>query len=165
MSETGQEHPFPTGAALGAALLLAFVVIVVLVSQASGFGVTRMPDSAPVAQLDLRFEDRADGSVEVHLADLGQPFTVIPAGTNGFLRGTLRGLARYRKPYGEGAATPFRLTRWADGRLSLSDPVSGESVDLEVFGPANARVFAELLTAGQAAARYAEDPAAINGVQ
>ncbi len=36
-----------------------------------------------------------------------------------------------------GAETPFRLTRWSDGRLSLDDPATDRHVDLEAFGPTN----------------------------
>ncbi len=143
-------HQFtPSGVLLGAAILLAFAMLAVALSQASGVGATRMPESAPVAALDLRFVDGANGAVEVYHADEQTPIKVFPPGTQGFLRGTLRGLARYRKPYQADAAVPFRLTRWADGRLSLSDPVSGQTVDLEAFGPTNAGVFVELAEAAQ----------------
>ena len=63
------------------------------------------------------------------------------------MRGVLRGLARDRRADGIGRSPPFRLTRWADGRLSLDDPATGRHVDLEVFGPTNAGAFAEILTA------------------
>jgi putative photosynthetic complex assembly protein len=68
-------------------------------------------------------------------------------GTNGFVRGVLRGLVRERRADHVGAAPPFRLTRWADGRLSLDDPSTGRHVDLEVFGPTNAGAFAQILVA------------------
>ena len=68
-------------------------------------------------------------------------------GANGFLRGTLRGLARERKRQGVGAEQPFRLIGRADGRLTLEDPATGRRVDLESFGPTNAAVFAQMLMA------------------
>ncbi len=59
----------------------------------------------------------------------------------------LRGLARERRARQVGTAPPFRLTRWADGRLSLDDVETGRHVDLEVFGPTNAGAFADILIA------------------
>ena len=70
--------------------------------------------------------------------------TVAP-GTNGFLRGTMRGLARERKRQGIGAELPFRMIGRADGRLTLEDPGTGRRVDLGSFGPTNAAAFARLM--------------------
>ncbi len=68
-------------------------------------------------------------------------------GTNGFLRGVLRGMVRERRSSDIGAQVPFVLTRWADGRLSITDPAIGRQINLEVFGPTNSSVFAQLLLA------------------
>ena len=46
-------------------------------------------------------------------------------GQSGFVRGTLRGLARERKRMGLGAEQPFVLMGRADGRLTLKDPATG----------------------------------------
>ena len=78
--------------------------------------------------------------------------TVAP-GTNGFLRGTMRGLARERKRQGIGPELPFRLIGRADGRLTLEDPGTGRRVDLESFGPTNAAVFAQLMASAGALTR------------
>jgi putative photosynthetic complex assembly protein len=59
----------------------------------------------------------------------------------------LRGLARDRRADHVGIAPPFRLTHWANGRLSLDDPSTGRHIDLEVFGPTNAGAFADILVA------------------
>lgn len=80
---------------------------------------------------------------------------VIPPGTNGFLRGSLRGLARERKRQGIGAGPAFRLVRWADGRLTLEDPATRRVIDLAAFGPTNSGAFADLLGAPLAGARAA----------
>jgi putative photosynthetic complex assembly protein len=83
--------------------------------------------------------------------DRAAPISVIAPGTNGFLRATMRGLARQRLREDEGADTPFRLTEWADGRLTLEDPATGRRIEMEAFGETNEAVFARLLTAsGQA---------------
>ena len=153
MSDRSDHSLLPRGALLAAAVLVGFALTAVLVSRESGVGATRVPESHAVESRELRFFDRPDGAVEVYTGAGDALVSVLPAGTNGFLRGTLRGLARYRKPYDAGAESPFRLTRFADGRLSLDDPVTGEHIDLEAFGPANAGIFAELLTTAATADR------------
>ena len=104
------------------------------------------PPGPVSATRELRFEDGADGSVIVRLAEDNRTIEVL-RGEQGFLRGTLRGLARTRKAEGIGAEAPFRLTAWTSGRLTLEDPATTRSVDLTVFGAMNATVFARLLTA------------------
>ncbi len=109
-------------------------------------GVDRMqPTGAPVAERDLRFEDRADGAVIIVNAATNRQIEVM-TGQNGFLRGTLRGFARTRRMDGVGEAPPFHLTSWSDGRLILSDPATGREVDLEAFGTLNEAVFGRLLS-------------------
>ena len=57
----------------------------------------------------------------------------------------LRGLARERKMEAIGPTTPFRLTGYADGRLTLEDPETGRRIDIEAFGHTNLEVFSRLL--------------------
>jgi putative photosynthetic complex assembly protein len=139
---------FPRGALIGAALLVAFTVTSAAVARISGLGTVQMPESALVESRPLRFEDMRDGSIRVTDARTGQIAASVEPGTNGFIRGTLRGLARERKRQGIGIEPPFMLTRWADGRLSLEDPATGRVIALDAFGPTNGEAFAQLLTAG-----------------
>jgi putative photosynthetic complex assembly protein len=139
---------FPRGALIGAALLVAFTVTSAAVSRLSGLGTVQMPESALVESRPLRFEDMRDGSIRVTDARTGQVAASVEPGTNGFIRGTLRGLARERKRQGIGIEPPFMLTRWADGRLSLEDPTTGRVIALDAFGSTNGEAFAQLLTAG-----------------
>ena len=70
--------------------------------------------------------------------------TVAP-GTNGFLRGTMRGVARERKRQGIGPELPFRMVGRANGALTLEDPATGRHVDIGSFGPTNAAVFSHIM--------------------
>jgi putative photosynthetic complex assembly protein len=97
-----------------------------------------------VASRDLRFADRADGAVVVTDAQTEQTVDVLQ-GEQGFIRSTMRGLARARRSDGIGAAPPFRLTAWSDGRLTLDDPADGRHLELQAFGSLNVAVFARLL--------------------
>jgi hypothetical protein len=93
----------------------------------------------------LRFEDRADGSIAVIEFTSGQQIDSI-VGENGFVRGVLRGLAQERKREGFDGTRPFELIGHTDGRLSLVDPVTKRKVDLDSFGPTNAENFLRMLT-------------------
>lgn len=138
------DDPFPRGPLVGAALLIMGAVLAVTAVRVSGVGTVKVADAAAVAVRDFRFEDRADGSIAVIDPRDGKLVEVV-SGTHGFMRGTLRGLARERRRMGIGSDQPFKLIGRADGRLTLEDPATGRRVDLESFGPANAVVFASLL--------------------
>ncbi len=106
----------------------------------------REPDARAVQQRELRFTDRADGGIEVRDAVTGQTLDVMQ-GEQGFLRGSLRGLARERKRRGlaDASGISLQLIARADGRLTLVDAATGERIDLESFGPSNVAVYARWL--------------------
>lgn len=137
---------FPRGALFGAIALVCFAIAAATAARLGGIGVTRVADADAVAMRELRFVDRADGGVDVVAADNGRTVDVLPAGQDGFVRIVLRGLARERIRQEHDRGIPFRLTRWADGRLSVEDPTTGRRVDLGAFGAVNAASFARLMT-------------------
>jgi putative photosynthetic complex assembly protein len=137
-------RPFPRFVLVISALLIAATIVTAAVVQY--IGVNTYPPTAPaLASRDLRFEDRTDGSVAVFNARDGQVLEVLAPGTNGFLRATLRGLVRQRKREDVGQAPPFRLTAYADGRLTLEDTGTGRRIDLEAFGQTQLQAFTRLL--------------------
>jgi putative photosynthetic complex assembly protein len=129
---------------IGVVLLLAMLGVAGV--RLAGLNIHE-PDAAAVATRALRFEDRRDGSVAVIDARSGLQVDSIN-GEAGFLRGSLRALARERMKRDLGPEQAFQLIARADGRLTLSDPATGARLDLESFGPTNAAVFARLLTVG-----------------
>jgi putative photosynthetic complex assembly protein len=146
MSAKPVSTSFPHGALFGAAALMTLAIVAAGAARLTGFGTSHIPYGTPVESRDLRFVDRSDGAVVISEAETGRVVDVASPGTNGFLRSTMRGLARDRKRRDLGTEVPFRLTRWADGRLSLQDEATGRSIDLGAFGPTNAAVFAHLMT-------------------
>ncbi len=136
---------FPRGPLLLIGAVLLAVLIGVSTVRLSGTDI-RNPDADAVATRSLRFEDRPDGSVAVLDALNGLQIDSIQ-GEAGFLRGALRAMARERRKQGLGAGPAFELIARADGRLTLSDPATGQRIDLESFGPTNAGNFARLLSA------------------
>jgi len=140
------DRPFPRGALLGAAVLIAFTIGLTATVRWSGLTQQqRLDPAAAQATVALSFIDRAQGGVAILDAASGRQLTVLEPGTNGFIRGVMRGLARQRRMQGIGAEQPFILGRADDGQLWLNDPATGESIYLGAFGPTNEQAFAQLL--------------------
>ena len=129
--------------AIAVALLLMGTFVTIGVSRLQG--TTQEVTAEPARKIrQLRFVDQPDGAVaaiDVTSGQLVQRYE----GEQGFLRGTLRAMARQRKLNGVGAAEPFELILHADGRLTLHDPATGTKIALESFGSRNIGVFAQLL--------------------
>jgi putative photosynthetic complex assembly protein len=136
----------PRAPLVAAGLLIAVALLAAGVSRIVGTPTDR-PEGAALASRDLRFADQADGSVIVLDARSGESVERLAPGSNGFLRASLRSLARRRLFEGE-ASRSFHLTAWSDGRLTLDDPATGGLIDLEAFGPTNEAVFARFLQFG-----------------
>jgi putative photosynthetic complex assembly protein len=133
----------PRGVLITIGILLLVSLVGVASVRLSGINI-REPDAGTVSQRSLRFDDGADGSVVITDAKTGQSVARI-TGEQGFVRGTLRALARERRRSGADSGPAFELIARADGRLTLFDPVTQQRIDLESFGPTNAAVFARLL--------------------
>ena len=132
------------------AVLMSVIVLLVYINSRD-LSKVREPDASPAQVLQLRFEDRPDGSIAVIDYKTGKQIDVVQ-GEAGFVRGTLRGLAQERKRRGLDSGPPFELIYRADGRLTLSDTATGRLVDLESFGPTNASTFFKLFNASNAVA-------------
>ena len=148
MTDIAAAGPFPRKALLAIGAMLLIVVTGVATVRLTGATI-RVPDAPAALTRELRFEDRPDGSVAVIDARSNVLVDSV-TGEAGFLRGTLRGLARERRRMGLGPEQAFELIGRADGRLTLADPATGQRVDLESFGPTNVAVFARFLRTGTA---------------
>ena len=126
-------------------MLLAMLVAVGL-ARWSGLD-PRTPDAAVQWQRDLQFRDLPGGDIAVLDHGTGQQVARF-TGEQGFLRSSLRALARERHRESLSGDAPFLLIGRTDGRLTLQDPSTGQRIDLESFGPSNAAVFASLRLAG-----------------
>lgn len=135
--------PWPVRAMLALALLSLAMVAWQRLQGTPDAGITDV-----TWQRALHFEDRANGDVAVLDAQDRHEVARFQ-GEQGFLRGTLRTLARERLRRGMGPSQPFVLSGHANGRLTLSDPATGTRIALESFGPSNVAVFAPLRDAGR----------------
>lgn len=128
---------------LAAGAMIGTTIAIVAAVRLSGVSIHE-PDAPVLASRTLQFADRADGGVEVTDANTHRVVETV-TGQAGFIRGTLRGLARERHRAGIGPEVPFELVAHTDGRLTLIDPSTARRVDLESFGPTNLAQFARLI--------------------
>ena len=101
----------------------------------------------PEAERTLRFFDEADGTVRVEDGATTEVLGRFAPGQGGFIRATVRSLVHQRRIRDEGPEVPFTLTRWENNSLTLSDPVTGRSVEVSSFGPDNRAIYNNLLPA------------------
>ena len=138
-------NAFPRAPLLAVGGLVLAALLAVSAVRFTGVGALRVADAPALEVREFRFEDRPDGSIVVLDAAGGRLVETVAPGTNGFLRGTMRGLARERMRQGVSPQLPFRMVGRADGKLTLEDPGTGRRVDLGSFGPTNAAVFAQIM--------------------
>lgn len=139
-SPLGHGTPWPIRA-IGALLALTLAAVA-WQSQLGGGPVVEVAPSVQW-QRSLRFEDRSNGGIAVIDAS-NQREVARFQGEQGFLRGSLRALARERQRSGSGPQAPFELSGHVDGRITLRDTATGQRIALESFGPTNSAVFAQL---------------------
>jgi putative photosynthetic complex assembly protein len=144
---------FPRAPLIAVGGLVIASLLAVSAVRFTGVGAMRVADAPAVEVREFRFEDRPDGSIVVLDASGKKLIETVAPGTNGFLRGTMRGLARERMRQGVSPQLPFRMIGRADGKLTLEDPGTGRRVDLGSFGPTNAAVFAQIMVSHDAARR------------
>lgn len=147
MNTSHARQVFPKAALYGAAGLILVSLMVAGAARLTDDGTVAMPDGTVTQTRALRFEDRKDGGVTILDASNGAVVEVVAPGTNGFIRGALRGLNRERLRRDIGAEPPFTLTLFEDGRLLLIDPTTNRSIDLGAFGRTQTETFVRLLTA------------------
>jgi putative photosynthetic complex assembly protein len=142
--------PFPRIPLLGAGLLLAVTIGIVLMSR-----LNNVPTEIPMdmgALVETRvivFVDGDKNALLVKDASSGETIYTTTTGTDGFLRGTLRALGRNRKREGGSRAEPFTVSRWANGHITLTDSVTGAKIDLAAFGATNVAVYERFLKSSE----------------
>ena len=150
MGDRSHHDPsIPRGVLLAAAAMIGFTILAVVAVRIDGGEVLPRLTAAPVSSLDLSFADRGDGTVAVYDVNGDRMLDVLAPAEDGFAMGVLRSIDRERSR--QDIATDerlIRMTRWADGRLTLEDPSTGFHAELVSFGPTNLSAFAQLLIEG-----------------
>jgi len=124
-------------------ILVGLALLLVGVSWVKQSGMEMREADAPIVwKKALHFEDGSHG--EILVLDATQKRIATFEGEQGFLRGTLRALARERKKRSISGEAAFELSGHADGQMVLSDPTTGASIHLASFGPSNAQIYRQL---------------------
>jgi putative photosynthetic complex assembly protein len=144
---------FPRGALIAAGAMICFSLAATTLVRLERLNAPPAAPSrvAPMRSIDVRFTDEQNGSVSVRDSHNDQTVYTLAPGTNGFVRSVMRGLVLDRKRRGLGRAPPFRISQWADGRLTLEDTATGRLIDLDAFGPTNRDAFGQMLPGWRAA--------------
>jgi putative photosynthetic complex assembly protein len=127
--------------------MIALSLTAATVARYTGIGRDKPTFAAALNTRTVHFLDRIDGAVVVTDATNGREVAVLAPGTNGFVRGVMRGLARNRRLAGVGDVPPFQIIQRVDGRVDLVDPSTGRDIPLEAFGHTQVEAFAMLLNA------------------
>ena len=143
------DQPIPKNAlrALGAVVVLSLGLAAF--GRYTGIGTSHVAITPVTQTLALKFEDARDGSVLVTQEPGARQIAVLAPGTNGFIRGTVRGLVRGRKIASIGPELPFLLERHDNGDLTLRDPANGRQLELKGFGVTNIGAFEKIMQAGE----------------
>lgn len=145
------DRTLPRWLLLAVAGLIGFTLLGVSVHRLQDSPAAVATTGNPVALRDLRFVDVGGGKVTIHDWPTGHVVATLAPGSENFIRGVLRGLARERRARGIGVEPPFRIARFRDGRVTLEDLATGRTLFLNAFGVTNLAAFDDLIDAGRSA--------------
>ncbi len=145
------DRTLPRWLLLAVAGLIGFAVLSASLHRWQHLPETVDNNERPAASRDLRFVDVGGGVVSIHEWPEGHHVATLDAGTENFIRGVLRGLARERRALGLDHEQPFRIARFEDGRVTLEDLATGRVLFLNAFGVTNVAAFNNLIDAGRSA--------------
>ena len=152
MSERPDDFSPPPAFLMGAATMAVIALAAALYGSRSDVGTFRMEESPTVESRLLTILDNGQGSSTVKDATTGDVLRVTSPGLEeGFVWGAVNGLSYGRKQIQAPADAPYELARRADGRITLTDLMTGQKVFLDSFGYGNAAAFARLFEQKEAA--------------
>ena len=138
-------HRFPRlPLALGLGLI-GFSIAATVFGMQTGMGTVLNVYGRPEAIRDIVITGKHDTEITISDARTGEIITTLAPEEGGFVRGSLRALSRMRLMAETPEGLPYRLIKWENGSVSLSDTATGERIYLNAFGPDNAAAYAQLL--------------------
>lgn len=145
MHDHAHDAPIPRLLLRAVMGLVLFSIVAVLVGQFTERGLVMNPPVTAAEEVQLTFEAQPGGDMIVRNGETGVTVAVLAADGDGFIRGVLRGMERGRALARLSHQPTYLLIRSTDGRLTISDPETGERIDLNGFGADNLAAFARLL--------------------
>ena len=142
-------HYIPKPLVMMAAAAALLTVIVVAIAQWTGVEGLRSNDGAPDFAREIAFVPLGGDRIAVRNTTDEAVITTVEAGSDGLLRGALRGLSMTRDHAGQPLDAPYQLQRFSDDGVYLYDPLTNRSIRLESFGPLETGATADLLRLGR----------------
>jgi putative photosynthetic complex assembly protein len=136
---------FPRLPLYSAFALVAFAFGTILFSQATGIGSMITDPGQPLDMIDLTISQADGDHVRVSDANSGKVLAEYGPADGGFVRGSMRALARMRMTADVDANEPYRVIKWSSGAVSLSDTRTGQRIYLNAFGPDQVAAFEKFL--------------------
>ena len=115
------------------------------IAKLTGIGAERVVNGSVVASYPVTMMLEADDSVTLKSALTGAVIVGFDSGRGGFLRNTIRAFGLKRNQMKIAPQTPFMVTRWESGRITLNDPATNHQVPVDAFGPMVTKMFAPLV--------------------
>lgn len=135
----------PRRAIIAAGLLVCFSLGIVSFARYTGYKWDWKPDGTVVASRAIDFVQAPNGDVSVKDAKSGQILGSYTFTENAFMRTVMLGLRKERAIVASNRAEPFTIEQWNDGRVTVSDPVSGRYFEMAAFGHHQVETFAAFL--------------------
>lgn len=132
-------------AILAAGCLVLFSLAGVTASRLAGYKWHWQPEGEIVSTRDIRFVQKADGVVAVEDARSGATLGAYPFNENAFMRTVMLSFRHERAFIAGDHRDPYKIEQWADGRVTVFDPVTGRSIEMAAFGRHQVETFAALL--------------------
>lgn len=141
--KTRQQDMIPKGLLVAMCLFALSGLAIASYASLTGGARAGIPAaSEPVRERSLILEGNSAQAVTVRAAD-GSLLIDMPHG--GFVTVVQNAVATARHRHGVDMSMPVRLVEYANGRLVLEDPATGESYELYAFGSGNKAAFERLL--------------------
>ncbi|MBU1210348.1 MAG: hypothetical protein KJ587_03625 [Alphaproteobacteria bacterium] len=135
----------PRKALIAAGLLVGFSLAAVTAARLTGYKWDWKPAGTVVATRAIEFVAGDNGGVKVKDARTGEILGSYTFTENAFMRTVMLGLRKERAIVAGNRGEPFNIEQWNDGRVTVSDPVSGRHFELAAFGHHQVEAFADLL--------------------
>lgn len=145
MSDPFKNQAIPRAALIGAGFLVVMSLVVTTAHVHFGFGAGVHGPGDVLHERQLVFTDQTTGGILVLDGESGELVQAYEPGDGNFVRNLMRILARERKIVGGSSDVPFRLIMREGGYLSLEDPITARSIELNAFGQDNLATFVSLL--------------------
>jgi len=145
MTQSRAVETVPRKALFAAGMLICFTLGVVGFARYTGYKWDWRQGGTVVATRSIEFLQANNGDVKVKDASTGKVLGSYTFTENAFMRTVMLGLRKERAIVADGKNQPFNVQQWNDGRVTVSDPVSGRYFEMAAFGRHQVETFANFL--------------------